>query len=282
MSIGYDMTTNLIWLIGASNFEKSLISFNLSIWNETSAIIDHGESVLPISTKSVGQSYVQTADIVYIIDYNNSNLLAFNVSTGDIHSVNTNPSIMNVLGCLAAIGEWIIYTLGNEVHILTISNQTWKSLDNPKTFETRYYHSCIIEPNAGYLYVIGGWSSVWSNAILNSIEKLYVNDILNINQYNFTTLTDTLSHPKCRTRSILYKTDIYVIGGAHIFLSYDDIDVIDTTRDFVALWGKLHIPIKDTSPILIGSKVYIFGGRSLTYTVNHWQYFDVFSISIYV
>ena len=56
-----------------------VFSFILSIWNEIITIIDHGESVLSRSTLSIGQAYVQTAAIVYVIDYSDSKLLAFDV-----------------------------------------------------------------------------------------------------------------------------------------------------------------------------------------------------------
>ena len=284
MSIGYDKTTNLLWLIGGNDpNSQSLISFNLSIWNETTAIIDHSESTLPTWIRSLGQAYVQKAHIVYVIDYNNSNLLAFDVSTQALNTIITNSSV-NVYswGCLASIGDWIIYTSDDKMYILTISTQTWKSEDHPQMLELRDYHSCMIEPNEGYLYVIGGSSKENPFSVLDSIEKLYVNDIANLYQYNFTSLTEPLSKAKYLARSILYKTDIYVIGGGDIFVSYDDIDVIDTTTDSVTLWGRMSDSIEGTSPILIGTRVYMFGGEPSVFLepVNYWQYFDVFSISI--
>ena len=143
--------------------------------------------------------------------------------------------------------------------------------------QPRFMHM-YIEPN-GYLYLIGGSSP--DNIHLNSIEKLYVNDMPNLHQYSFTTLSDTLSHPKSYTRSILYKTNIYVIGGRDI-TPYDDIDLIDTKTDSVTLWGKLSAAITYVSPIIIGTRVYIFGGsnsstQDVDIDVNYWQYFDVFS-----
>ena len=283
MSIGYDKTSNLIWLIGGRPWGTTVISFNLLRWNEATAIINHSEYTLSTSVVSIAQSYVQNAAFVYITF--SSQLLAFDVSTAELNTINTNGSVSNIngVGCLASIGDWIIYTLRNKTYILTISAQTWKSSENPKMTEMRYSHSCIIEPDEGFLYVIGGRMAL-SVSALDSIEKLDVNDIKNINQYSFISLTDTLSNPKFFTRCILYKTDIYVIGGGDVFNrgAGDDIDVIDTKTDSVSLWGKLYEPLATTSPILIGSRVFVFGGVRVTKSVDYWQYFDVFSISIYI
>ena len=280
MSIGYENTTNLIWLIGGNwPHRSSLISFNISIWNETNAFEDHGSVLSSYQFESLGQTYVQkTTTVCAVNTLNSSQLLIFDISTRDVKTVTENNLTLYTYGCLASVGDLIIYTNLDQTYIMTISSQSWRLSGNPKMLQPRWYHSCMIEPNAGFLYVIGG------APILNSIEKLYVNDIANINQYNFTLLTDTLSRSKWGTRSILYQTDIYIIGGAGGQGQYcDDIDVIDTTTDSVNLWGTLSIATAFTTPIIIGSRVYVFGGRGDNETAfDTWQYFDVFSISIYI
>ena len=274
MSVGYDHTTNLIWLIGGSygNNAQSLMSFNVSIWNKANAIINHGSNVLSHQVSVYGQSYVQKETTVYLVSAD-SELLSFDMSTQSLTTMNTSPSSLSLsyYGCLASIGDSIIYINEDKTYILTISTTSWKSSGNPIMSEERRHHSCIIEPNGGYLYVIGGYRL--SNPFFHdSIEKLYVKDIKNIDQYGFTMLTNTLSYANLGSRAILYHTDIYVIGG----FSSDDIEVIDTTTDSVSIWGKLHADIGHTSPIIIGNRVYIFGGDNGV-AVDYWQYFDVFS-----
>ena len=74
--------------------------------------------------------------------------------------------------------------------------------------------------------------------------------------------------------AVLYKTDIYVVGG------YDrnEIDVIDTRSDTVIFWGKLCENLAYASPIIVGTRLYIFGGRVSGADVDYWQYFDMFSL----
>ena len=279
ISLGYDDATNTIWLIGGKwPYRQSLISFNLSIWNETNAMIDHGSDILPYDVMSFAQTYVQNKEIVYLADIQNKKMLTFNVSTGALNTMNTNPSsyTLNQHGCLASTGDWIIYTNEEKTYILTISTQTWKLTGNPVMRNNeRNHHSCMIEPIAGYLYVIGG--DDMNEHSLDSIEKIYINDILNLNQYTFSTLTDTLSTPRTATRAVLHGTDIFVIGGLSV-----DIDVIDTTTDSVSLWGnRLYEKLTEVSAIIIGAgtKVYIFGGSNDEgHSINYWQYFDVFSV----
>ena len=274
MSIGYDNTTNVIWLIGGYWYDgDTLISFDLSIWNETNVFQDHGTVLYPDEFQCTGQTYVQRATNVYATNPRDEHqLYIFDISTRDVKTVHANGLELYDYGCLASVGDWIIYTFFNKTYILTISDQSWSSSGNPKMLEQRWYHSCLIEPNEGYLYVIGGAPGY------NSIEKLYVNDITNIDQYGFILLTDTLSHSKWYIRSILYKTDIYIIGGnAAEWKTYDDIDLLDTTTDSVRLWGTLSIAVGSAASIIIDSRVYVFGGMDGNDAVDSWQYFDVLS-----
>ena len=57
------------------------------------------------------------------------------------------------------------------------------------------------------------------------------------------------------------------------------LDVIDTRTNSVIFWGKLHEGFSDASPIIVGSRLYIFGGytNDAGYeNVDYWQYFDLF------
>eukprot|EP01083_Nonionella_stella_P040264 109387_1 len=128
--------------------------------------------------------------------------------------------------------------------------------------------------------------------VLDSIEKLSVSDIPNINQYAFNVLDVTLSHKKSGIRAVLVGTDIYILGGSVSVggkpsswngTVYDDIEVIDTISDIVTIRGRLYEPINGVAPILISNRVYVFGGFKLDTPVTYWQYFDMLShIDIYV
>ena len=77
--------------------------------------------------------------------------------------------------------------------------------------------------------------------------------------------------------AVLYKTDIYVAGGYTGHDIIDVIDVIDTRADSVMFWGKLYEKTVYISPIVVDSKLYIFGGYVNNAAVDYWQYFDLFS-----
>ncbi len=290
MSIGFDNNTNLIWLLGGNwpNY-GALFSFNVSRWNESNSITDYGYPVsVDHRTVSQGQAYVQKDNILYCIQYDTGNLLQFDVSTQSITTYPNQPSSsLSHVGCLANIDDYIIYTIYSSTYILNLSNQIWTTSGNPIMVDSnRKWQSCIVQPITGYLYVIGGQSGP---NYLESIEKLYVGDMANISQYMFNTLSGTLTTQDTLTtgggrymRAILYKTDIYVIGGYYWSGSakfIKDIDVIDTTTDTISVYNQqLYEEISYTAPILIGTRVYVFGGYNGTNTVNYWQYFDVLSI----
>ena len=246
-------------------------------------MIDYGADILSHHIWCTGQTYVQKEDIVYVIDNLSSKLSIFNISAGYLHPANTaplsHPSYQYGYygtGCLASIGDWIIYTDLNRTYIFTITNQSWMFSGNPIMSYPRTGHACTIEPHAGYLYVIGGHSP--RGQYLDSIEKLYIKDIPNMYKFNFITLRQTSSSITGGTRAILYETDIYIIGD----IGSDNIDVIDTTTDNVYIWGKLHEAMGSPSAIIIGTRVYIFGGwKYPDVLLNYWQYFDVFSIIFY-
>ena len=270
MAIGYDNITNLIWLIGGYSHGNSLISFNVSVWNEANAFANHGYS-LSGWIGSGSQAFVQTGLLVYVVDQLRNKLMVYDISTKNVNLVDTNPSSVKVQwdGCLALIGDWIIHTIVNRTYILTISTQSWKLSGNPIMPERRHQFACIIEPYGGYLYVIGG--VVYLSGYRDSILKLYVKDIPNIEKYGFSRLTDTLTRTSAHMAAVLYKSDIYVAGSS-------DIDVIDTKTDSVVLWANLYESILYATPIIVGTRLYIFGGQSSgNGVVDYWQYFDMLS-----
>ena len=116
MAVGYDNTTNTIWLIGGALKPFSLMSFNLSVWNETNAFTDHGEYILPDPIYNPSQSCVQRESIVYVVGTSNRRLYTFDVSRGSLNTIHTNPSsyTLDYVGCLGNIRDWIFFSIGIE------------------------------------------------------------------------------------------------------------------------------------------------------------------------
>ena len=69
------------------------------------------------------------------------------------------------------------------------------------------YLSCIVNKNNKY---IGGRTVINGQVHeQDTVEKLYVGDIVNINNYHWIKLNDKLSSLKSLTRSVIYKDLIY-------------------------------------------------------------------------
>ena len=151
------------------------------MWNQLSAFIDHGNNTLPFTVRPPPQGYVQTDAVIYTIGGVVGEIVTYDIYTGYLDKPKTHPR-MTVLfvACLASIDDSIIITFVEDTFILNISNLSWTLNPTPSMSKRRTSHSCMIEPDEGFLYVIGGHEE---DAVpLNSIEKLYVKDISNINQ----------------------------------------------------------------------------------------------------
>ena len=106
--IGYDKMTNIIWFVGGKPLTKSLISFNVSLWNQSNAFMDHG-SILSYGVMSYGQSFTQIQNNIYVIGAQSTDLMSFDLPAGYLNPGDLNPnSTVNLQGCLASIDDLII------------------------------------------------------------------------------------------------------------------------------------------------------------------------------
>ena len=299
MIIGFDGTSETIYLVGGYQNEKHLVSYTkLTNWT------DYGSDALPSYVWAKGQSYTQDFDnILYFFrDSSDITLQQFDLSTQTFTTYPTQPSIdknsfYGEEACLCYVvndyDEYLIFTLQSVTWILDLTNQTFiTSLDDESmplmNNRLRQQHACIVEPISGYLYVIGGFTSGsgWHGKSINTIEKLYVGDIMNINQYSFYILNETLNEGIFQSRAILYETDIYIIGGYRNWgsngKSIDDIYLLDTRIDSVSVFCQLYEGITGPTPILIGTTIYVFGGATTDWeAATYYQSFNVLSIPKY-
>ena len=277
-SIGYNSASNQIWLLGS--FYDSW-SINISRLPEFNALTIQPDLRYRIASPD-GQAYAQKDDILYVLQHitaSDGQFMTFNMSSGNVSKFKTDPNItLSDAGCLSVIDDYLIWVDGSFMYILNLSTRIWSLQDNPQLLQTKSEPACVVEPDSGYLYVIGG---LYCHT---KIQKLYVKDMLNVNKYNFTYLTDELHHCRANTRAIVYKTDIYVIGGGYTGPSSEylkEIELIDTTTDSITLFGYLAQGVFGATPMAVEfdsfTAIYVFGGWAESGIINKWQYFYVFS-----
>ena len=279
MAIGFDNTTQKVFLLGGQNNEQALYSVQLI---DPPVPYDYGTNVTSFKIWVSGQAYTQIGNLLYCFEKDTSRFLQFDLFSQVYALYPTQPpGTFSHYGCLADIDDYIIFTGFTSTWILNLSNQNWITSNTPIINEyNRHSHACVVEPTSGYLYIIGGSNT----GPLRTIEKLYVGDMANYNLYEFSTLNQTLSSSMSQqTRAVLFATDIYVIGGGGFGTSSTkNIDVIDTTMDSVSVFGQLHDGIEAAAPILVGKRVYVFGGSATGGPVDYWQYFDMLSIRVFL
>lgn len=134
MALGYYEDAYLVWLLGGYLNPRSLMSYNLSSWNQNNTFTDYGTNEVFYQVRPWPQAYIQIQDTLCVIEVNGNNqLLTFDLSTGNLNTINTNPSsyTLDTEGCMSNIDGYIIYTCLSSTYILTISTMSWILTGNP-------------------------------------------------------------------------------------------------------------------------------------------------------
>ena len=127
----------------------------------------------------------------------------------------------------------------------------------------RSWHSCIVDTNTKYLYQFGGYNS----SLLDSIEKLYVGDMDNIDQQNSIQISAKLSTPKGYSRAVIYGYYIYIIGGFPI--NDLKIDIINSLTDTIKSFDGFQIDPSGVAPVIANNYIFVFGDS------ESWQYYNM-------
>eukprot|EP01084_Bolivina_argentea_P053384 97987_1 len=281
-AIGYDNFSETVWIIGGRTpLRQQLIAFNAQ--NNNYTFIDFGNSTLAQQVYNVVQYYTQIGDYLYLIHYAGTHLDRFYLPSQTMqYSFTAIPTIVDLWGCITSfnIDQGYIISIGgnnygtylNKVQIFNISSDTWLSAI-PSLQIQRRAHSCISYNNK-VLYAIGGTKN--SNADkTDTIEVLNVPLLSNISAMKWKYTQNTLSTPMCCTKTIVYKSEIVVFGGAAGTV-FDYIHIIDTSTNYVTVVrGSMDIAITAFAPIVIQDRIFVFGGRdnSLQY-LNEWRFID--------
>eukprot|EP01084_Bolivina_argentea_P192949 331132_1 len=287
-AVGYDEQNDTIWIIGGHT--------GIQIAYKDGSFIDYGWQYLPDRVYGQAQYYTQVGSVLYMIHDDGRSFDIFDLEhvfiTYDYKSIRI-PNNVGTSACLVfieqdagylmVIGGWTTTTgVLDYVQILNMTTNQW-ILTAPSLNVPRNSGACIAYHQ--WTYAIGGatnGATSWGDA-LNSIEVLLVNDMLNIQNQEWSFIQN-LSRPMRGSRSVIYGDDILVIGGEIDILSQldfaeqvDEINVIDTNTNQVRVDGNLGFKLTAVAPIVVKNILYSFGGVSVSNVISSWRYLEISS-----
>eukprot|EP01083_Nonionella_stella_P286942 976647_1 len=249
LAVGYDSFTDTILLFG--NWHQ-FVTF------KPHAFTDKGEQYLTSAqaTRGSSQHYMQLGNELWMID---SSGVGFVKADTETYTITVPPAsfpiTVNDVACLAGTDLFLFVIGGADESMLAItttqiyriSDGVW--LQNVPSLNTkRKSLSCIAHDNI--LFAIGGYDS---STYLESIETLDISNIDTISTKTWgTEWADSLISGRKGSRSVLYGTDIYVIGGRdNNGNRVDDINVINTKAGTVSIGDTLNYATSYASSIIV-------------------------------
>ena len=236
---------------------------------------------------AVAQSYAQLGQFLYYVEFSSPyNIIRrFNVDTGSEDAyANAVADGAQSYGttdmCLAAVDadDGYLFVVGGgrsaddlaKTFILNMTSDEW--FEGPLLNVARGYHACAVNSAQDTLFAVGGYNK--ADGFLDSVERLSVGDIENVNSYQWVLLADTLHDGLFLHRVIRHGDDILTVGAGN-----DDyvkiMNVIDASTASITVAGSLDIGLSQTAAVTVGAMAYSFGGMtgSLMQTVllNSWR-----------
>eukprot|EP01084_Bolivina_argentea_P018783 34957_1 len=272
---------------GATSHVYQLVEYDIM----ENVIYDHGTSVLPYSTVQGGGFY-QLSDVIYILGSDAITLYTYNLRTKQ-YAPNWNdvniPIDAEAKGCLVLF-EGYLFILGGYNNALSsgysdtfqafnISSNSWIS-SLPSMLYKRSGPSCVVHPLSNELYAMGGWVG-WPDAInQDSIEKINIGNMDNIQSESFQNV-GTLLHAGSGQRCVVYKDLILVIGGAFddqmggVF--HDEISVLNISSNRISSGGYLNTAVGNPGVVMVNNVIYVIAGQTASGSVDIIQYIDLSS-----
>eukprot|EP01083_Nonionella_stella_P030181 82816_1 len=238
------------------------------------------DNALPLYTKAFGQGWTQKEHIIYFTQ-TESKLAMYRMDTEQyISNWMDVPIDIGVDACLASSNDHLFVvggsysstsspTFHNKLQIFSLSTLQWTN--NASSMNTaRTTAACIVAND--YLWAFGGrYDTVdYKAGQLASNERVELNNITQ----NAWVYIDSLTTAITGLRAVLYKDNIYLIGGNAGMDWYDIVHVIDAQTG--ALTRTDHLPFQTTfsSPIVVHDVLYVFGGQTLL-NLDKWAYFNL-------
>lgn len=116
---------------------------------------------------------------------------------------------------------------------------------------------------------------------MNTVLKIDVSDVSNINNYNWSTLTDTLSSVRAFFSTAIIGDFIYIVGGITGDYSVavnimNTVEMLDSTTDTIVSTTVLPDYLGASAVISIDKRLYVFGGfHTNVNVVDSWYYSNV-------
>eukprot|EP01084_Bolivina_argentea_P230803 389374_1 len=144
--------------------------------------------------------------------------------------------------------------LGKQFQIYDIETNMW--FNNLPSLSTGRGLFCC-EVSNDYLYAIGGLTV---NSTTNTIEKIYLGDMSNIQNEQWSTLSATLTEAKDSHICSTVGNDIYIVGGENNNNYLSTVDKIDTITDAVVKDSDISPARCNAGVANANTVLYVIGG----------------------
>eukprot|EP01084_Bolivina_argentea_P055962 102480_1 len=246
---------NIAWLLGKT--QDQVVSFDVT----SKTFTNHGSLLESPGVWEEDQNYAQKDDMLYF-QSNVGPLFQYQLKNGSVslqarHTRAFYP--YQGSGCLTVVDDYLIIIYAFDTYIFNTITANWTGPDNTPRLITRRWQHCCQVSTAKYLYAIGGVANT-------TIEKLYVGDMLNINNYNWEALTDTLSIKRLDAASVVYDDFAYIIGGNNGLKfseaqNFDVVDVLNMRSDKVFTTRSLCKPLGSAVAVVLLDEIWVFDHR---------------------
>eukprot|EP01084_Bolivina_argentea_P287771 493802_1 len=308
MIVGHSTDSDFpgIWLIGGYDGSGYINPIPILYFDTNEETFYTDAATIPISVKNItsnAQSFTQIGDIIYMVKDNtfatfNTATKVFTQNWNNVNIPINQNSATAFSGCLTNIEDKYLIVLGGKdneitylksIHIYDISNNIWLS-NPPDMRRNRRIFTCNVVNQ--YMYAIGGETSYNNQGqypiYTNSIEKLYIGNMNNIQNENWIQLSNTLVDPTAFTRSVVVNDFIYIIGGyqSNPFGYTSKVYIIDTNNnDNVYVDSNMAYALSSVNTIFLNNYIYIMGGHDggLIPTISPLnEVVDIWQISSYI
>eukprot|EP01083_Nonionella_stella_P167376 562401_1 len=276
-----------VFILGGFNTENNIIRFPLDISSLHSNTTSHQFGL------QKSQSFIQINDSIWMLPYNQRGLSVYDLSTSAFNKPTTYGDDMTAATayrCLVNYEQYLFIGGGSDssghfyasFSIYDITQNEWNT--GTVIQVARGTHSCNIVENS--LYVIGGWA----HKPLDSIEYAsftFESGVLSTTTPAWSYTEDHLITARRQHRSVVFGTDIYVIGGCTSDVTYcpqsqntlSSVEIIDTVHNTVSQGSELIYGKNVQAVLILDTIIYSFGGYPTGTDNYHYQYVNVITSS---
>eukprot|EP01084_Bolivina_argentea_P294213 506189_1 len=287
MACGYHSTSHSVFLLGGTRDNRALYQLNLT----NKQFITHNSVSTDLTFR--GEGYVQHSNSIYAIHNHQIGVLNMNTATFEF-PISTKQTISEgerLCICISNDGRYLLLLGGsttsnyqnkhNKFEIYDIENDSL--IIGPNMNTIRSGHTCIVDNN-NYLYAIGGDKEIELNVneYINSIERIYIGNINNIQSESWQNITHGMNEKKNGLRSVILNDNIYIFGGEmNSGLKVKTVEIIyNTNRNKIYFDNPLLYAMYQGCVVVINDEIYYFGGvNDNSNNVQHIQIAKIITTS---